>query len=268
MFYVKKLLEIFYKFENSVEGILFCYSVLFDDKFQEYIFCLKDFVFNINDKNGCDDVYLKKIISYFGQLQNEVVYVISCYEIFVVYICLIRKNKINDVLQYYDDMERKGLFGELFLGYVRGVLLLFWIVLEVKVNRKNIKYGLLFYWFDYVKVYQDVFIEIILFIDFVYKEGEIQYDVNNFILMCVIKMYNCMFEKISMKLYIVFLYIIGLFDDVEKVLDKINILIDKEYVYDGKMLVEVIMENKVLFSCECKEIMIGFFIGSKKYILL
>ena len=118
--YAKKLLEMFYKFQNSAEGTLSRYSVSLDDKSQEYISRLKDLVFNINDKNGCDDAYLKKIISYFGQLQNEAVHVTSCYETLAVYICLIRKNKINDVLQHYDDMERKGLFGELPSGYVRG----------------------------------------------------------------------------------------------------------------------------------------------------
>lgn len=74
--------------------------------------------------------------------------------------------------------------------------------LEVKVNRKNIKYGSLFYWLDHVKAYQDAFIETIPLIDPVYKEGEIQYDANNFTLMRVIKMYNCMLEKISTKPYI------------------------------------------------------------------
>ncbi|HCN1080952.1 TPA: hypothetical protein N6L65_004649, partial [Escherichia coli] len=106
-----------------------------------------------------------------------------------MYICLIRKNKINDVLQHYDDMERKGLFGELPSGYVRGALSLLRTALEVKVNRKNIKYGSLFYWLDHVKAYQDAFIETIPLIDPVYKEGEIQYDANNFTLMRVIKMY-------------------------------------------------------------------------------
>ena len=266
--YAKKLLEIFYKFENSAEGTLSRYSVSLDDKSQEYIFRLKDLVFNINDKNGCDDAYLKKIISYFGQLQKEAVHVTSCYETLAVYICLIRKNKINDVLQHYDDMERKGLFGELPSGYVRGALSLLRTALEVKVNRKNIKYGSLFYWLDHVKAYQDAFIETIPLIDPVYKEGEIQYDANNFTLMRVIKMYNCMLEKISTKPYIAPPYITGLLDDVEKVLDKINILIYKEYVYDGKTLAEVIMENKVLSSRERKETMIGLFTGSKKYTLL
>ncbi|EOV9892327.1 hypothetical protein ACOSTU_004488, partial [Shigella flexneri] len=111
------------------------------------------------------DAYLKKIISYFGQLQNEAVHVTSCYETLAVYICLIRKNKINDVLQHYDDMERKGLFGELPSGYVRGALSLLRTALEVKVNRKNIKYGSLFYWLDHVKAYQDAFIEKIPLID-------------------------------------------------------------------------------------------------------
>ncbi|MDM9316998.1 hypothetical protein QU811_27845, partial [Escherichia coli] len=80
--------------------------------------------------------------------------------------------------------------------------------------------------------------------------------------------YNCMLEKISTKPYIAPPYITGLLDDVEKVLDKINILIDKEYVYDGKTLAEVIIENKVLSSRERKDTMIGLFTGSKKYTLL
>ncbi|EPP4657576.1 hypothetical protein ACUSMT_005485, partial [Escherichia coli] len=120
--YAKKLLEMFYKFENSAEGTLARYNVSLDDKSQEYIARLKDLVFNINEKNGCDDAYLKMIISHFGQLQNEAVHVTSCYGTLAVYICLIRKNKINDVLHHYDDMERKGLFAELPSGYIRGAL--------------------------------------------------------------------------------------------------------------------------------------------------
>ncbi|EBS5563106.1 hypothetical protein DUV44_24360, partial [Salmonella enterica subsp. enterica serovar Enteritidis] len=63
-------------------------------------------------------------------------------------------------------------------------------------------------------------------------------------------------------------YITGLLDNVERALDKINILIDKERVYDGETLAELITENKILSSRESKENLIGLFTGRHKYTLL
>ncbi|HFO7539924.1 TPA: hypothetical protein ACHLBG_004588, partial [Escherichia coli] len=54
----------------------------------------------------------------------------------------------------------------------------------------------------------------------------------------------------------------------ERALDKINILIDKERVYDGETLAELITENKILSSRESKENLIGLFTGRHKYTLL
>ncbi|MGR9875598.1 hypothetical protein ACUOHQ_25790, partial [Escherichia coli] len=48
----------------------------------------------------------------------------------------------------------------------------------------------------------------------------------------------------------------------------INILIDKERVYDGETLAELITENKILSSRESKENLIGLFTGRYKYTLL
>ncbi|WP_249956964.1 hypothetical protein [Escherichia coli] len=101
-----------------------------------------------------------------------------------------------------------------------------------------------------------------------YNEDEIQYDANNFTLMRIIKMYNSMLANISTKSDIQPPYITGLLDNVERALDKINILIDKERVYDGETLAELITENKILSSRESKENLIGLFTGRHKYTLL
>ncbi|WP_097316495.1 hypothetical protein [Escherichia coli] len=262
--YARALLERFHEFESGPKGALTRYIVSLDDKSQEYIESLKDMVFNLSDKKSYDDVYLENIINYFEQLQNARGYVTRCYMLLAVLIYLIRRNKLHKALRFYDESPKY----ELPSGYLPGVFSVLRIALEIKLNREKIKHGSLFELLDYVKAYQDAFMDLRVVTDPAYNEDEIQYDANNFTLMRVIKMYNSMLANISTKSDIQPPYITGLLDNVERALDKINILIDKERVYDGETLAELITENKILSSRESKENLIGLFTGRHKYTLL
>ncbi|HFD2916691.1 hypothetical protein [Escherichia coli] len=262
--YARALLERFHEFESGPKGALTRYIVSLDDKSQEYIESLKDMVFNLSDKKSYDDVYLENIINYFEQLQNARGYVTRCYMLLAVLIYLIRRNKLHKALRFYDESQKY----ELPSGYLPGAFSVLRIALEIKLNREKIKHGSLFELLDYVKAYQDVFMDLRVVTDPAYNEDEIQYDANNFTLMRVIKMYNSMLANISTKSDIQPPYITGLLDSVERALDKINILIDKERVYDGETLAELITENKILSSRESKENLIGLFTGRHKYTLL
>ena len=243
--YARALLERFHEFESGPES-------------------LKDMVFNLSDKKSYDDVYLENIINYFEQLQNARGYVTRCYMLLAVFIYLIRRNKLHKALRFYDESQKY----ELPSGYLPGAFSVLRIALEIKLNREKIKHGSLFELLDYVKAYQDAFMDLRVVTDPAYNEDEIQYDANNFTLMRVIKMYNSMLANISTKSDIQPPYITGLLDNVERALDKINILIDKERVYDGETLAELITENKILSSRESKENLIGLFTGRHKYTLL
>ncbi|MCV3225858.1 hypothetical protein OGZ11_19330, partial [Escherichia albertii] len=260
----RALLERFHEFESGPKGVLTRYIVSLDDKSQEYIESLKDMVFNLSDKKSYDDVYLENIINYFEQLQNARGYVTRCYMLLAIFIYLIRRNKLHKALRFYDESQKY----ELPSGYLPGAFSVLRIALEIKLNREKIKHGSLFELLDYVKAYQDVFMDLRVVTDPAYNEDEIQYDANNFTLMRVIKMYNSMLANISTKSDIQPPYITGLLDSVERALDKINILIDKERVYDGETLAELITENKILSSRESKENLIGLFTGRHKYTLL
>ncbi|MEC3723577.1 hypothetical protein QRX35_23170 [Escherichia coli] len=262
--YARALLERFHEFESGPKGALTRYIVSLDDKSQEYIESLKDMVFNLSDKKSYDDVYLENIINYFEQLQNARGYVTRCYMLLAVFIYLIRRNKLHKALRFYDESPKY----ELPSGYLPGAFSVLRIALEIKLNREKIKHGSLFELLDYVKAYQDAFMDLRVVTDPAYNEDEIQYDANNFTLMRVIKMYNSMLANISTKSDIQPPYITGLLDSVERALDKINILIDKERVYDGETLAELITENKILSSRESKENLIGLFTGRHKYTLL
>lgn len=262
--YARALLERFHEFESGPKGVLTRYIVSLDDKSQEYIESLKDMVFNLSDKKSYDDVYLENIINYFEQLQNARGYVTRCYMLLAVFIYLIRRNKLHKALRFYDEFQKY----ELPSGYLPGAFSVLRIALEIKLNREKIKHGSLFGLLDYVKAYQDAFMDLRVVTDPAYNEDEIQYDANNFTLMRVIKMYNSMLANISTKSDIQPPYITGLLDSVERALDKINILIDKERVYDGETLAELITENKILSSRESKENLIGLFTGRHKYTLL
>ncbi|HHR0051312.1 TPA: hypothetical protein ACSXTL_004475, partial [Escherichia coli] len=262
--YARALLERFHEFESGPKGVLTRYIVSLDDKSQEYIESLKDMVFNLSDKKSYDDVYLENIINYFEQLQNARGYVTRCYMLLAIFIYLIRRNKLHKALRFYDESQKY----ELPSGYLPGAFSVLRIALEIKLNREKIKHGSLFELLDYVKAYQDVFMDLRVVTDPAYNEDEIQYDANNFTLMRVIKMYNSMLANISTKSDIQPPYITGLLDSVERALDKINILIDKERVYDGETLAELITENKILSSRESKENLIGLFTGRHKYTLL
>ncbi|WP_407217152.1 hypothetical protein [Escherichia coli] len=262
--YARALLERFHEFESGPKGVLTRYIVSLDDKSQEYIESLKDMVFNLSDKKSYDDVYLENIINYFEQLQNARGYVTRCYMLLAIFIYLIRRNKLHKALRFYDESQKY----ELPSGYLPGAFSVLRIALEIKLNREKIKHGSLFELLDYVKAYQDVFMDLRVVMDPAYNEDEIQYDANNFTLMRVIKMYNSMLANISTKSDIQPPYITGLLDSVERALDKINILIDKERVYDGETLAELITENKILSSRESKENLIGLFTGRHKYTLL
>ncbi|WP_396015710.1 hypothetical protein [Escherichia coli] len=262
--YARALLERFHEFESGPKGALTRYIVSLDDKSQEYIESLKDMVFNLSDKKSYDDVYLENIINYFEQLQNARGYVTRCYMLLAVLIYLIRRNKLHKALRFYDESPKY----ELPSGYLPGAFSVLRIALEIKLNREKIKHGSLFELLDYVKAYQDAFMDLRVVTDPAYNEDEIQYDANNFTLMRVIKMYNSMLANISTKSDIQPPYITGLLDNVERALDKINILIDKERVYDGETLAELITENKILSSRESKENLIGLFTGRHKYTLL
>lgn len=262
--YARALLERFHEFESGPKGALTRYIVSLDDKSQEYIESLKDMVFNLSDKKSYDDVYLENIINYFEQLQNARGYVIRCYMLLAVFIYLIRRNKLHKALRFYDESQKY----ELPSGYLPGAFSVLRIALEIKLNREKIKHGSLFELLDYVKAYQDAFMDLRVVTDPAYNEDEIQYDANNFTLMRVIKMYNSMLANINTKSDIQPPYITGLLDNVERALDKINILIDKERVYDGETLAELITENKILSSRESKENLIGIFTGRHKYTLL
>ena len=262
--YARALLERFHEFESGPKGALTRYIVSLDDKSQEYIESLKDMVFNLSDKKSYDDVYLENIINYFEQLQNARGYVTRCYMLLAVFIYLIRRNKLHKALQLYDESQKD----ELPSGYLPGAFSVLRIALEIKLNREKIKHGSLFELLDYVKAYQDAFMDLRVVTDPAYNEDEIQYDANNFTLMRVIKMYNSMLANINTKSDIQPPYITGLLDNVERALDKINILIDKERVYDGETLAELITENKILSSRESKENLIGLFTGRHKYTLL
>lgn len=262
--YARALLERFHEFESGPKGVLTRYIVSLDDKSQEYIESLKDMVFNLSDKKSYDDVYLENIINYFEQLQNARGYVTRCYMLLAVFIYLIRRNKLHKALRFYDESQKY----ELPSGYLPGAFSVLRIALEIKLNREKIKHGSLFGLLDYVKAYQDAFMDLRVVTDPAYNEDEIQYDANNFTLMRVIKMYNSMLANISTKSDIQPPYITGLLDSVERALDKINILIDKERVYDGETLAELITENKILSSRESKENLIGLFTGRHKYTLL
>lgn len=262
--YARALLERFHEFESGPKGALTRYIVSLDDKSQEYIESLKDMVFNLSDKKSYDDVYLENIINYFEQLQNARGYVTRCYMLLAVLIYLIRRNKLHKALRFYDESPKY----ELPSGYLPGAFSVLRIALEIKLNREKIKHGSLFELLDYVKAYQDAFMDLRVVADPAYNEDEIQYDANNFTLMRVIKMYNSMLANISTKSDIQPPYITGLLDNVERALDKINILIDKERVYDGETLAELITENKILSSRESKENLIGLFTGRHKYTLL
>lgn len=262
--YARALLERFHEFESGPKGALTRYIVSLDDKSQEYIESLKDMVFNLSDKKSYDDVYLENIINYFEQLQNARGYVTRCYMLLAVLIYLIRRNKLHKALRFYDESPKY----ELPSGYLPGAFSVLRIALEIKLNREKIKHGSLFELLDYVKAYQDAFMDLRVVTDPAYNEDEIQYDANNFTLMRVIKMYNSMLANISTKSDIQPPYITGLLDSVERALDKINILIDKERVYDGETLAELITENKILSSRESKENLIGLFTGRHKYTLL
>ncbi|EJV5961553.1 hypothetical protein N3875_004345 [Escherichia coli] len=262
--YARALLERFHEFESGPKGALTRYIVSLDDKSQEYIESLKDMVFNLSDKKSYDDVYLENIINYFEQLQNARGYVTRCYMLLAVLIYLIRRNKLHKALRFYDESQKY----ELPSGYLPGAFSVLRIALEIKLNREKIKHGSLFGLLDYVKAYQDAFMDLRVVTDPAYNEDEIQYDANNFTLMRVIKMYNSMLANISTKSDIQPPYITGLLDSVERALDKINILIDKERVYDGETLAELITENKILSSRESKENLIGLFTGRHKYTLL
>ncbi|HAW8198159.1 TPA: hypothetical protein JLR27_001107 [Escherichia coli] len=262
--YARALLERFHEFESGPKGALTRYIVSLDDKSQEYIESLKDMVFNLSDKKSYDDVYLENIINYFEQLQNARGYVTRCYMLLAVFIYLIRRNKLHKALRFYDESQKY----ELPSGYLPGAFSVLRIALEIKLNREKIKHGSLFGLLDYVKAYQDAFMDLRVVTDPAYNEDEIQYDANNFTLMRVIKMYNSMLANISTKSDIQPPYITGLLDSVERALDKINILIDKERVYDGETLAELITENKILSSRESKENLIGLFTGRHKYTLL
>ncbi|WP_407861649.1 hypothetical protein [Escherichia coli] len=262
--YARALLERFHEFESGPKGALTRYIVSLDDKSQEYIESLKDMVFNLSDKKSYDDVYLENIINYFEQLQNARGYVTKCYMLLAVFIYLIRRNKLHKSLRFYDESQKY----ELPSGYLPGAFSVLRIALEIKLNREKIKHGSLFELLDYVKAYQDAFMDLRVVTDPAYNEDEIQYDANNFTLMRVIKMYNSMLANINTKSDIQPPYITGLLDNVERALDKINILIDKERVYDGETLAELITENKILSSRESKENLIGIFTGRHKYTLL
>ncbi|SQS75806.1 membrane protein [Escherichia coli] len=262
--YARALLERFHEFESGPKGALTRYIVSLDDKSQEYIESLKDMVFNLSDKKSYDDVYLENIINYFEQLQNARGYVTRCYMLLAVFIYLIRRNKLHKALRFYDESQKY----ELPSGYLPGAFSVLRIALEIKLNREKIKHGSLFELLDYVKAYQDAFMDLRVVTDPAYNEDEIQYDANNFTLMRVIKMYNSMLANISTKSDIQPPYITGLLDNVERALDKINILIDKERVYDGETLAELITESKILSSRESKENLIGLFTGRHKYTLL
>ena len=262
--YARALLERFHEFESGPKGALTRYIVSLDDKSQEYIESLKDMVFNLSDKKSYDDVYLENIINYFEQLQNARGYVTRCYMLLAVLIYLIRRNKLHKALRFYDESPKY----ELPSGYLPGAFSVLRIALEIKLNREKIKHGSLFELLDYVKAYQDAFMDLRVVTDPAYNEDEIQYDANNFTLMRVIKMYNSMLANISTKSDIQPPYITGLLDNVERALDKINILIDKERVYDGETLAELITENKILSSRESKENLIGLFTGRHNYTLL
>ncbi|MCH4741492.1 hypothetical protein MMN45_11640 [Escherichia coli] len=262
--YARALLERFHEFESGPKGALTRYIVSLDDKSQEYIESLKDMVFNLSDKKSYDDVYLENIINYFEQLQNARGYVTRCYMLLAVFIYLIRRNKLHKALRFYDESPKY----ELPSGYLPGAFSVLRIALEIKLNREKIKHGSLFELLDYVKAYQDAFMDLRVVTDPAYNEDEIQYDANNFTLMRVIKMYNSMLANISTKSDIQPPYITGLLDNVERALDKINILIDKERVYDGETLAKLITENKILSSRESKENLIGLFTGRHKYTLL
>ncbi|EFD8892080.1 hypothetical protein CN658_004756 [Escherichia coli] len=262
--YARALLERFHEFESGPKGALTRYIVSLDDKSQEHIESLKDMVFNLSDKKSYDDVYLENIINYFEQLQNARGYVTRCYMLLAVFIYLIRRNKLHKALRFYDESPKY----ELPSGYLPGAFSVLRIALEIKLNREKIKHGSLFELLDYVKAYQDAFMDLRVVTDPAYNEDEIQYDANNFTLMRVIKMYNSMLANISTKSDIQPPYITGLLDNVERALDKINILIDKERVYDGETLAELITENKILSSRESKENLIGLFTGRHKYTLL
>ncbi|EHM4267374.1 hypothetical protein KFS58_001178 [Escherichia coli] len=262
--YARALLERFHEFESGPKGALTRYIVSLDDKSQEYIESLKDMVFNLSDKKSYDDVYLENIINYFEQLQNARGYVTRCYMLLAVFIYLIRRNKLHKALRFYDESQKY----ELPSGYLPGAFSVLRIALEIKLNREKIKHGSLFELLDYVKAYQDAFMDLRVVTDPAYNEDEIQYDANNFTLMRVIKMYNSMLANINTKSDIQPPYITGLLDNVERALDKINILIDKERVYDGETLAELITENKILSSRESKENLIGLFTGRHKYTLL
>nr|WP_249532269.1 hypothetical protein [Escherichia coli] len=262
--YARALLERFHEFESGPKGVLTRYIVSLDDKSQEYIESLKDMVFNLSDKKSYDDVYLENIINYFEQLQNARGYVTRCYMLLAIFIYLIRRNKLHKALRFYDESQKY----ELPSGYLPGAFSVLRIALEIKLNREKIKHGSLFELLDYVKAYQDAFMDLRVVTDPAYNEDEIQYDANNFTLMRVIKMYNSMLANISTKSDIQPPYITGLLDSVERALDKINILIDKERVYDGETLAELITENKILSSRESKENLIGLFTGRHKYTLL
>lgn len=262
--YARALLERFHEFESGPKGALTRYIVSLDDKSQEYIESLKDMVFNLSDKKSYDDVYLENIINYFEQLQNARGYVTRCYMLLAIFIYLIRRNKLHKALRFYDESQKY----ELPSGYLPGAFSVLRIALEIKLNREKIKHGSLFELLDYVKAYQDAFMDLRVVTDPAYNEDEIQYDANNFTLMRVIKMYNSMLANISTKSDIQPPYITGLLDSVERALDKINILIDKERVYDGETLAELITENKILSSRESKENLIGLFTGRHKYTLL
>ncbi|EOU4792522.1 hypothetical protein [Escherichia coli] len=166
-----------------------------DDKSQEYIESLKDMVFNLSDKKSYDDVYLENIINYFEQLQNARGYVTRCYMLLAVFIYLIRRNKLHKALRFYDESQKY----ELPSGYLPGAFSVLRIALEIKLNREKIKHGSLFELLDYVKAYQDAFMDLRVVTDPAYNEDEIQYDANNFTLMRVIKMYNSMLANISTK---------------------------------------------------------------------
>ncbi|HFO7390301.1 TPA: hypothetical protein ACHLAM_005683, partial [Escherichia coli] len=73
-----------------------------------------------------------------------------------VFIYLIRRNKLHKALRFYDESQKY----ELPFGYLPGAFSVLRIALEIKVNREKIKHGSLFELLDYVKAYQDAFMDL------------------------------------------------------------------------------------------------------------
>lgn len=231
-------------------------SIAVEEKPYSYIHKLKWLVFNTEEKNKHTEQDLIEMELCFNNTSTSDV--LKPYSHLLQVIILLRQKKLSEAY----NLVNKASLNKLPIGYLPSAFAAIKLALKIKLERKNIRSGVLQSLVNLTLKNQGVITEYITA-----SEDETRSPIilcaNNMTIMRTVKMYNCMIINTSnsheIDAFGVYPHaIFGLFDEIEHALSKLNILLrETDDDIESDRLADLIIDNKTLTARELNENLIG-----------